>query len=116
MASTFWSQFGGELEKRFDDFAKSHPLISVAFSTPMPDFVNNPAVRAWPIREYGSLPVSPLCVQSEFVRPYLGRGLRECITGMATLIRCSIRGPNVYNRATAISTRSIGFQKECSDA
>lgn len=26
-------------------FAKSHPLISVAFSTPMPDFVNNPAVR-----------------------------------------------------------------------
>ena len=41
----------------------------------MPDFVNNPAVRAWPIREYGSLPVSPLCVQSEFVRPYFGAGL-----------------------------------------
>ena len=31
---------------------------------------------------------------------------------MAAPIHCSIHGLNVYNRATAISARSIRFQKE----
>jgi anti-sigma B factor antagonist len=43
----------------------------------------------------------------ELLRPLFRGGVwGDCITGMATPIRCSIRGLNVYNRATAISSRS----------
>ena len=50
------------------------------------------------------------------MRAVWGGALRDRIAGMATPIHCSIRGLNVYNLATAISARSIPFQKECSDA
>ena len=52
------------------------------------------------------------CKTEEFLRPHFlwGGVWGDCIAGMATPIGCSIRGLNVYNRAT----RDFNpFQKEC---